>query len=678
MSLFKNNSQDFNTVLKKYFLVRNETTSVEPLFEVFAAVKKEDFDVVLDYLEESEAITQNLTYYIKNIFKGKPFNLSLTEANILSENSFFSEFKKRLLDSFMPPVENEHSVWYMVDHLLGNPKKDLRFLRSIEEENIDALFSLLQIDAIILDKQVRSELLFSINILAWRLIGDALKPEVLKMTPEYKNFDNPFIALQHEIDTLSTEVRSNEPFHINSKNKDLKQVSIYLTQCLVFVDNAFKNSAKYGISSKTNSTLMRLKQQIKRLDAVLHLLILDEQEDVLRKSKMLVFNILEYKSHKNNITELFDDSTLLLSHLITNHTAETGSHYITSNYQDYIKMFWNASAGGVVVGVLCVMKMLYSYSESSEFMHAVLYSFNYALGFVTIFLMRFTLATKQPAMTAATMAKVISSEDNTKKNYTDFAHLVAKLIRTQFIAFMGNVLWAFPVSLAIIYGFDVLFQENFAAPKAQKLLQDLNPWESKVILHASIAGVFLFISGIIAGNVGNNSVFYQIPKRIEKNMFLNKVLGAKSAKGASEYYAKNWAGIVSNVFFGLFMGMVGPIGHFLGLDLDVRHITFTSGNFALGLYGSDFEVRLATLYISFCTIFLVGFFNFIVSFGLSITLALRSRKVSFDELAEIVKAIFSYFIRNPWKFVLPIQSKDIDSRSKAMMEKSIPKKSPDQ
>ena len=68
---------------------------------------------------------------------------------------------------------------------------------------------------------------------------------------------------------------------------------------------------------------------------------------------------------------------------------------------------------------------------------------------------------------------------------------------------------------------DVLFQQNFAAEKATKLLEDHDPFHSKAIFHACIAGFFLFISGIISGNVANNSVFYHIPKRIAKNPFLN-------------------------------------------------------------------------------------------------------------------------------------------------------------
>jgi site-specific recombinase len=406
-------------------------------------------------------------------------------------------------------------------------------------------------------------------------------------------------------------------------------------------------------------------------------MIFDKEEDVLRNSKRLFFKILEYKSHKNNLRELISDSTRLKSHLITNHTAETGSHYITSTPKDYMSMFWRASGGGVIVGALCVLKLLYGYIPGSDFSHAFLYAFNYAMGFIMIYLMNYTLATKQPAMTAATMAKVLSEGENTRKNYVDFAHLVSKLFRTQFIAFMGNVLLAFPIALAIIYGMDVVFKQNFAVDKSAALLKDLDPVQSKAIFHACIAGFFLFISGIISGNIGNSSVFYHIPKRIEKNPFLNYFFGKNTAKGLSDYYAKNWAGIISNFWFGIFLGVTGPIGLFFGLDLDIRHITFASGNFALGLYGADFSVSNATFWIAFFTVFLIGFFNFAVSFGLSMILAFQSRKINFGEVREIYREIFRYFMKNPFRFFLPIRS-TLDESTKEMVDNTIFTKPEDQ
>lgn len=677
MGFIYRHREGFSMILTKYFSFKNETKSLDPLIELLTSIRSEDFHEVLGFLEENQEITENFGYYIRNLFEGKPFNLSLTEANILSENAFYPELKKRLLDKILPSVENEDTIWYLVDTVSVRPKVDLEYFRSLPAEHLDEIFRLLKIDKYILKSSVKKELLFSLNILSWRIIGNALDVQVVNMAPEYRNFDNPFLALQNEIDLLNQSYKDNHAFNLTSKDANYKQIKVLLQQCLDFVALAFKNSSKYGISGKINQSLIKIRQQLERMSDILSVMIFDKEEDVLKKSERLFFMILEYKSHKNNIRELILDSTRLKSHLITNHTAETGSHYITSNSKDYMSMFWRASGGGVIVGALCILKLLYGYIPGSDFSHAFYYAFNYSMGFVMIYLMNYTLATKQPAMTAATMAKVLSEGENTRKNYVDFAHLVSKLFRTQFIAFMGNVLFAFPIALAIIYGMDVVFKQNFAAEKSVALLRDLDPIQSKAIFHACIAGFFLFISGIISGNVGNSSVFYHIPKRIEKNPFLNYFLGKNVAKGVSNYYAKNWAGIISNFWFGIFLGVTGPIGLFLGLDLDIRHITFASGNLALGLYGADFSVSSATFWISFVTVFLIGFFNFAVSFGLSMILAFRSRKVNFGEVKEIYREIFRYFMKNPLRFFLPLRS-NLDNSAKEMVDNTVATKQEDQ
>ncbi len=664
MRLIKRDS--FSTILKTYFSEQNETLSLQPLSEIVSSLKKDDLGVFTAYLKDNDAIRQHLVYYINNIFRSKPFNLSITEADILSENAFFPEFKKRILNKLLPSIENENTIWYLVDNVLVTPKKDLQFFQNSPEDKMDELFRLLEIDGFIKNPHVKKELLFSLNILAWRVIGNALDVEVMKMVPEYRNFDNPFLALQNELDTLNEEFKTDADFQFSSSDVAYKQIKVYLEQCLDFVNVAFKNASKYGISSKTNQSLLKIRQQLNRMSDIIKLFVIDKQEDHLINSKQLFFNILKYKSHKNNLRDLVSDSTRLMSHLITNHTAEMGTHYITSTLGSYLKMFWKASGGGVIVGALCVLKMLYSYIDTSDFAHAFLFSMNYAMGFVMIYLMKFTLATKQPAMTAATMAKVLSEGDN-KNAYREFAHVVSQLFRSQFIAFIGNVLWSFPVSLAIIYGLEILFKQNFAFEKSGKLLHDLDPFQSKAILHACIAGVFLFISGVISGNISNNSVFYQIPKRIAKNPLINYFFGARIAERLSVYYSRNWAGIVSNFWFGVFLGATAPIGLFLGLDLDIRHITFAAGNFALGLYGKDFVISSYTFWISFTTVFLIGFFNFAVSFGLSMLLAFRSRKVELSEAREIFKEIFGYFIRNPFRFFFPLRSQ-LDERSKKMIQ----------
>lgn len=667
MTPFNNrNKAAFNTVLSKFFSFRNETKSLEPLSELMLHLRRTPFEEILEFLRSNPDVANNFGFYINHLFEGKPFNLSLTEANIISENSFFPEFKKRLLDKILPAVENENSVWVLVDTASVRPIKDLQYLRNLSEAQLDEFFILLGIDDFISRPKAKQELLFSLNILAWRVIGNAMDAEVVNMAPEYRKFDNPFLALQNEIDLLNENFAKDQTYFLQSREELYKQIKVYMDQCLDFVTIAFKNSEKYGISGKINQSLIKIRQQLNRMNDILTILVVDNEEDVLRNSKLLFFNILEYKTHKNNIRDLLSDSTTLMSHLITNHTAETGTHYITSSKSDYVGMFLKASGGGIIVACLVILKLFYGSLPGSDFSHAVLFAFNYAMGFIMIYLMNFSLATKQPAMTAATMAKVLSEGENTRENYVDFAHIVSKVFRSQFIAFMGNVLLSFPVALAIIYGLDVIFQQNFAAEKATKLLNDHDPIHSKAILHACIAGFFLFLSGIISGNVGNNSVYYNIPKRIAKNPLLNYFLGERTAQNMSDFYARNAAGIVSNFWFGIFLGVTGPIGIFLGLDLDIRHITFAAGNVALGFYGKGFMVDTYMVWISLITVFLIGFCNFAVSFGLSMLLAFRSRKINFHELREIYREIFRYFMKNPFRFFLPIRS-ELDDRTETML-----------
>ena len=664
---FFKSKESFDTVLKKYFSEPYTLDSVQPMRELFQSLKRTNFEVFLAYLKNNEEIKNNFRDYLFILFSNKSFTKALTDANILSENAFFPELKKRISYKFLPPVEDENTVSYIISKVLFNPKSDSNYIKNINPEDGSEFFKLMEIEKISSLPKVKKELLISANILALRSVGNALEAGIAKMVPEYKNFDNPFVALQSELDSLIGRFKEDENLQINSKDVDYKQIKIYLQQCLDFVDKAFKNACKFGISSKINQSLLKIRQQLRRIQDIIPILVVDNEEDVLINSKNLVSNTLKYNSHRNNVRELIDDSTRLISHLITSHTAETGTHYIATSPKEYLKMFWKASGGGIIVGFLCIFKMMMSYSHGSEFSHAVLYSLNYAFGFIIIYLLGFTLATKQPAMTAATMAKVLSDESSSEKNYKEFANLVAKLSRTQFIAFVGNVLWSFPVALAIIYGMDWFLEKNFAVAKADKLLKDLNPIESKAILHACIAGFFLFISGIISGNISNSSIFNQIPERISQSPFLNQVIGAKNSKKLSDFYTKHWAGIISNFWFGIFLGVIAPLGVFLGLDLDIRHITFSAGNFALALYGKGFDIDTYTFTISLVTIFLIGAFNFIVSFGLSMLLAFRSRKVNFGELTIIYKTILKYFIKNPLRFFIPLKS-ELDEASKDLIQ----------
>jgi site-specific recombinase len=282
---------------------------------------------------------------------------------------------------------------------------------------------------------------------------------------------------------------------------------------------------------------------------------------------------------------------------------------------------------------------------------------NYALGFVIIYILGYTLATKQPAMTAATLVK--SLEEGMKQKgaveakHEAFAKLFSRLFRSQFIAFVGNVVMAFPMALLLIWFIDLSFDYNIAEVKAPKLLKDLSPIHSAAIFHASIAGVFLFVSGLIAGYQSNKFKFTNFYYRVAEHPKLNRMIGRTKSENLAVFIEKKGPGILSNFWFGIFLGSTASIGIFLGLNLDIRHITFAAGNFAMGLYGNGFEVAWGYFMLYTIGIVLIGFANFIVSFSLALFLGMRSRGIPFSELFPIGKSVWYYFKKKPVHFFLP-------------------------
>ncbi|MFH7001228.1 hypothetical protein [Flavobacterium bizetiae] len=251
---------------------------------------------------------------------------------------------------------------------------------------------------------------------------------------------------------------------------------------------------------------------------------------------------------------------------------------------------------------------------------------------------------------------VFSRQKEQKGNeykYKEFAIFFSRVFRSQFIAFVGNVIIAFPVSLLGIWLIDKAMHYNIAQQKWPTLLNDLNPTTSAAIFHAAIAGVFLFLSGIIAGSIANRDKHNHIYYRIQEHPLLKLSLGKKITAKLADIYEKNWAGIISNFWFGVFMGSTVFIGIFFGLNIDVRHITFASGNFAMALYGANFCITKGMFFWSILGIGIIGLVNFIVSFSLSLGLAFRSRNIPISELKQVAIAIFKYFRSDSLHFFFP-------------------------
>lgn len=623
-----------------------------------------DIYELLDFIRKHDFIRLQFSYYIKHLLHHKEFNKFLSDAGILQDVDFIFEVRKRLFAKFLPFQPNKESLEYVLNQVFYL-NTDSIWVNKIPIDQIEELYDLLLFGTIydsVEEDSPLSELLLSMSIITQRISGRAMETAVIKMVPEYDNLESPFAAFEKELHQIDENIRGVDRDHfISSADLYYKQLLILHKQCIDFVEKAFANTSKYGISLRVNQNLLRIRQQLHRLKVLMPLLVVDFEENKKNNGIQLALKLIKYNCYKNDVRGLISESTQLLSYEVTQHTAKTGEKYITESKSEYFKMFKAALGGGLIVGILCIIKVLLGKVETSDFGHAFLYSMNYSLGFIAIYLCGFTLATKQPAMTASALIsaleKGMKKQGNPSEKHNAFAVLFARVFRSQFIAFVGNVIMAFPVSLLGIWLIDYALEYNIAASKWTKLLTDLSPIHSPAIFHAAIAGVFLFLSGIISGSIANRDKHGHVYYRIQEHPLLKKSFGRVKTKKFADLYEKKWAGVISNFWFGVFMGSTASIGLFFGLNLDIRHITFASGNMALGLYGGDWMASLDLIIWSIVGIGVIGLVNFLVSFALSLGLAFRSRNIPLLEVRFIVSSIWKHFKNKPMSFFFPSESK---------------------
>ena len=606
---------------------------------------------------------------LHNVFANKQKVILFTDAGLLNSVSFFKELRRRISRQLLPDQPSEENIQYVLNQLFYRPS-DVKWVHQIPLDNWKELFDILAVSTFYEDSECKTtskQILLAIMILSQRMGGLALQTDVRRMVPEYAHLNSPFIALDDELNNLArTLSKEDNPYlYIQDHELDYKQLNILVGQCEDFVNKADANTSKYGVSFSVNQTLLLIRQQIKRIKRLYNYLFIEKEADKCEKTIAFYLDMVKTNSKKNNIRKLIDDSVYNITYEITNYTGKTGEHYITSTTGEYFKMLKTALWGGVIVGFMCLVKLYMSMQpDQSDFFRALNYSFNYAIGFVLIYLTGSTLATKQPAMTASTIAKTLESlsdNDNNKekqKHYTEFSALFTRLFRSQFIAFVGNVFGAFPVSMLLAIGMSYLSGYNIATKKSLHLLEDLNIWHTPVFLHACIAGVFLFLSGIIAGNVASVNNFNNFYYRLSEHPFLKGFFGKVRMQRVANWMQQKWPSVVSNIWFGVFMGSAWAIGHFFGLPIDIRHITFASGNLAYGLYGMNFIISLENILWCILGIGIIGLGNFIVSFGLSLWIALRSREVPASELKYLGRCVWRAFKTHPRAFFFPVKEKE--------------------
>jgi site-specific recombinase len=580
-----------------------------------------------------------------------------TDSGILPGTGFFSEWWRILWNRILPEVPDERRLKDCL-HVIYDRSDDWRWLEQQPPEASQHLWSLLapteelrNIDWL----SIQDQILDSVLLLAHRVSGLGVDSELMRAAPDFDENSPRFIALSAEALDFVNAFRQ----HINTVEPSLddgSQLLVMADQCQETLQRIRKRALTVGTSLHLSYILTRSEQSLERLRELVAILISADrnQEEAITAWSTFAREAFLAENRRNSMRYYMSQLSRLMAVRVTENAARSGEHYICETKSDYQQMWRSAAGAGVLIGGMALLKIFAAGLHAPLFVEAFLFSMIYGLGFVLIYLLGMTVATKQPAMTAQTLASLLSDiKPNRAADLERVVDVVAAVCRSQLAAIGGNVMLALPVAIGLGWGLSELAGVPIISmEKGAHLLEDLDPL-SWAIPHAAIAGFYLFLSGLITGYFDNQAAYSDFGARIARLRWLQKLLGKDRAQRFGFYIQERMGGIMGNFLFGCMLGSTGVIGTILGLPLDIRHIAFSSANIGYALLGFDFALPLKAVLWGALGIALIGMTNLVVSFALALRTALRARRVEFEHWTPLLSAIWRRFRQHPRSFLLP-------------------------
>ena len=592
-----------------------------------------------------------LRNYLAQLVSSRQSVHLFTDTGITLSNGFWNAAWDRLMHKILPPLVNDRylrDVFGTVFHKVD----DYRWIQGVDEK---VWFDLLQTigfhynDSTTQSDGILHELLASLQVLSYRISAIGLESELVRNYPAIERHESPFLRQNDEINDYVNEYRQ-WLVDRSTPHRDSQQIDVLLLQCEYVIIKIRKASSVNGVSVSLTRLLLRVSESIARLRNLLDLIEADDEQQTLQIGIRLFRELVTADNHKYSLRDLARRSTNLLTLQVSEHAGRSGEHYVASNKHEQLSMFYSASGAGFIVGFMGLIKVLFGKLLLAPVGFAFFYSLNYSLGFMLVHIMHFTIATKQPAMTAALIAR---SLDKSSQKLDELGELVVQVIRTQFIAIIGNIVAAVPTAFVIAWLWNLSNGQTVVNPdKARVMIHDINPLTSLSLFHAAIAGVCLFLSGLISGYYDNKASYNNIAERLMQIASLNRLLGTKRWQGITLYIGNNLGALAGNFYFGIMLGSIGQIGYFLGLPIDIRHVTFASANFVFALDGLNYALSWQDWLISIVGILLIGVANLTVSFSLALYVAMRSRNVNFERSGALLVLLWKRFLMRGRRFFL--------------------------
>ncbi|HHW64783.1 MAG TPA: site-specific recombinase [Rhodocyclaceae bacterium] len=588
-------------------------------------------------------------------------------SGLLPSTGFFSETSRRIGGRLLPEVIDTAYLKDFISAVFHRVDDEVWVNAVADEEWLELLRLLVghqtpmfEEDASPLPNAV-AEILESLRVLSFHVSAIGLDRELVRIDPNLEEHESPFLAQNAE---LLTYIKHYSDWWTTpgALIADDKHLTVMLHQCDEVLQRVRKRAMRIGTSLTLTFKLERLRQHLERIGELNALLselrtrrvVEDAAPRIIRLFKTLV----RAECRKNILSDYWGQNVELLSLRMTESASKTGEKYITSSRSEYFGLIASAALGGLIIAFMAANKIVLDNQDMAPLNELLSFCLNYGVGFMLIHMLGGTVATKQPAMTANAIAASIGEAKGKTRDLEALADLIVRTIRSQAGAILGNIGVAIPVALLVGLLIKFASGEHFVSPdKAQQLLDEIDP-RGGALLYAAIAGVCLFMSGLIAAYYDNLSAYNRVPQRLRQLRGLRRLLGQARAERFAAYIEQNIGALTGNFFFGFLLGGATAIGVLFGLPVDIRHIAFSSAYLGYASAALDFSIPAATVALACSGVLLIGITNLLVSFMLTLSVAMRARRITFAQGRTLGGLLLKRLLQAPGAFLFPPRSDD--------------------
>jgi len=613
-------------------------------------------DLLLDALQARPDARLRLQAWWAQLLDALDGTSLLADFGFSSRSAFASEFFERLQRKLLPatPETSDASTLFL---LVLSQAFDAQWLAAVSDTTLARISALLHspppepsqgAPAAITHWQ--SLLLEAITFCTSQVRAAGFTPELRQRMSAPARQAQAFHSLARDFEAVRDSFLASPDQDTAERRIALRQFQERLDACRHAAASVYTHLDEHGISVNLVFQLRQLRERVLRIRSLLNCLIAPEPGP---STARLLAHLVNVGQERRSLRALIDANTSLLAAKVAERSSETGEHYITRTMPEYRDMLRKAAGGGALTAITTWLKFSVMALGLSAFWGGFWAGAAYAASFIVIQLLHLTLATKQPAMTAPAMAAKLKDlgDPNTLEVFADE---VTHLVRSQVAAVLGNVLLVFPVVVLLSLALQISAgQPMITAKEADYVFHSLSLLGPSV-LFAAFTGVLLFSSSIIAGWVENWFVLNRLDSALRFNPRVTRRLGSARADRWASFARSNVSGFAANISLGFMLGLVPAIAGFLGIGLEVRHVTLSAGQLGAACAALGWDVlHQPALWWALAAIPAIGAANLSVSFYLAFRVALRAHNVTDVARHQVSAAINRRWRQVPLSFFWP-------------------------